>query len=408
MGTTKSTVSTALQAAQARLLRLQAESAARRQQQTTQSDPLPVEPSASAPAPLQALPPHLGWESDRVTHWLRAREVSSEPAQAERQQQVLAQPEPQVVTTDIPPAAPPTLASHIRLYPSLALAWLRQNQESLGRIWLLGRLFDHHGRGWLPLKQFKQKLTDKKSAYRICGGRRWRQLLRQGEGIFWVRNNGRLWLRAPSKVALACHVEKLTGQPIALPTEILWQKLQLVRAHFYASFHSSRGAKGTAGPIARETLTELTGLSAQSQRAYEQLVGIKREENIVIGPPVNEERVEELGWEHGRAMFIWQDHEGKWGPAGQAYIAWQLPNSYNGPHQGTNRGRQKHINRTLTDLFMQGITGNGEMLVNTLPEGSRYHYQAKTAVRHQQQAPEQQHYWCSRRQQRRRTVWHAL
>ena len=69
--------------------------------------------------------------------------------------------------------------------------------------------------------------------------------------------------------------------------------------------------------------------------------------------------MQEKAWQQGHATFTLTDFNGKQGQAGKSYLAWQLPNSYSGPHAQLAKGQQKRINQELTDLFMQGMTGNG-------------------------------------------------
>ena len=44
-------------------------------------------------------------------------------------------------------------------------------------------------------------------------------------------------------------------------------------------------------------------------------------------------------------------------------MAWQLPNSYTVSLTHRPKGRQKRINRMLSDLFMQGMTGNTQRTI---------------------------------------------
>jgi hypothetical protein len=47
-------------------------------------------------------------------------------------------------------------------------------------------------------------LTKKKSPHRVCGWRRLRQILAEGEDVFWARDRvGRLWIKGPARVAQA-------------------------------------------------------------------------------------------------------------------------------------------------------------------------------------------------------------
>ena len=86
---------------------------------------------------------------------------------------------------------------------------------------------------------------------------------------------------------------------------------------------------------------------------------MKKQRNFAVGQQANEQNLEEKAWQQGHATFQLKDFQGKQGRKGKTYLAWQLPNSYSGPHARLAKGQQKRINQELTDLFMQGMTGNG-------------------------------------------------
>ena len=170
----------------------------------------------------------------------------------------------------------------VTVYPSLLLAMLKQNQEAAGRVYLLLRYLDKAGRGWLPVAEIREQLTRKGSPLKVIGWRRLRQLLHQGEGVFWERDReGRLWLRSALKIALELDCNRLKGKRVDLPIKTLLGGIGEVRAHFYASFHSGRTA---ANPISRQTLESITGLSPRTQRDYDRIANVQRQRNLAVGP----------------------------------------------------------------------------------------------------------------------------
>jgi hypothetical protein len=250
-----------------------------------------------------------------------------------------------------------------KLYPDIALGMLRNEQVAAGRIWLLLRHLDTRGSGWIEIKTAREQLTGNVTSSRVCGRRQFRKLLASGEGIFWNRSDQRIWLRSPVKVAAALGVYRLTGHPIALPINVLYQGIGTVRAHFYASFHSGRARRpegSAARPIARRTLRQLCHVSRRTQRAYEERAGVKRQSNYALGPHFTAAETQSRAWRNGQAIFKFKDRQGTFGQGGRVYLAWQLPNNYAGPHIQQPRGRQKRINRELADLFTKGMTGNGK------------------------------------------------
>jgi hypothetical protein len=295
---------------------------------------------------------------------------------------------------------------------------LRQEQTAAGRIWLLLRHIDEKGAGWLDDDQVRALLTDKGSKLKVCGWRQLRNLFRKGEGLFWQRSNGRIWLRSVAKVAAALHIRQIKGIPVAIPVEILTRGMGAVRAHFYASFHSSRAVKSRSGaqtsmPIARKTIREICRISRRTQRKYETTASIRTRHNYAIGPQTTADSKEESAWQHGQALFQFIDHKGTRGTPGASYLAWQLPNSYFGPHARQPRGRQKRINRELADLFTQGMTGNGECLVpnEDLNHSQRFYGNGRGAAKAYNRRAPHDLYWCAPQSKRIRQnvgYWHCL
>ncbi|MFQ5434191.1 MAG: hypothetical protein ACE5FD_04875, partial [Anaerolineae bacterium] len=168
-------------------------------------------------------------------------------------------------------------------------------------------------------------------------------------------------------------------------------------AHFYATFHSSR----KSAPIARQTLTRLTGVSDRSQQTYERKAKVVCRRNFAVGATIQSELKEEQAWQHGRAAFALLDVDGRQGKAGRSYLAWQLPNSYEGPHAPKSRGAQKRINRALADLLTQGTAGNGQPPTDaSFAQPRRFFGNGRTAV----QANQPEVYWHSHLPQ----FWHVL
>ncbi len=254
-------------------------------------------------------------------------------------------------------------------HPTMLLAMLKKNLEAPGRVYFLLRSIDTQGRGWLEVEHTRRLLTSKDSSWRICGWRRLRQLLNQGEGIFWQRDHkGRLWLKGMHKIACTLDCGRLSGFPILLPIATLLGGIQAVRGAFYAAFHSGRASN----PISRQTLQELSGVPERSQRAYDHVAKVERQENLAIGERYSQEQGQERAWKQGRAVFRFIDVRGLQGRPRAEYLAWHLPNSYTGPYERRSRANRKRVNRKLADLVKKGIPGTGEEMVERLfwPNGA--------------------------------------
>jgi hypothetical protein len=266
-------------------------------------------------------------------------------------------------------------SSLIKVFPDIALGMLRAKAAAAGRVWLLLRHFDAAGRGRIAAGDAIRLLTGDGSPARICGRRQLDNLLRAGDGLFWERDTARdgewLRLRSAARVAAGLGVTRLGGSPVAVPLSALTGTIGQARAHLYASFHSGRtrtdllsGEKRPRGPISRTALCKLSGAATNSQRNYERRARVGRRAAIALGPLAGAADEHETAWERGRAMFRLRDVRGRYGRPGAVYLAWQLPNEYTGPHDTLPRGRQKRLNRTLADLFHDGMTGNGKGITN--------------------------------------------
>jgi len=247
----------------------------------------------------------------------------------------------------------------VKIHPDLALGMLQKGMASSGRVWLLLRHLDADGRGWFALDQVQDHLTGRESPFHICGRRQLRNLLRQGSGVFWSREKvaggpDRLWLKSTAKAAQVLGVKRLSGRPVGLPLQVLLSGVGQIRAHFYATFHSGRKK---SNPISRSRLEEITQVPARTQRSYDRAAKVARRDNIAIGERFRTSALQDRAWRHGRATFQFVDHHGRLGPEGNQYVAWRLPNSYEGPHDPVPKGRQKKINQEI-DLVNRRAQGN--------------------------------------------------
>jgi hypothetical protein len=235
---------------------------------------------------------------------------------------------------------------------------LEQELAAAGRIYLLMRFIDSQGSGWLTVEHVRFAFTNKESPLKVMGWRRLRQILNEGEETFWERDeSSRIWIAGAAKIADRLDVERLLGRPVQLPLRVLVGGIQSVRAHFYASYHSGRNKDN---PVSRYVLREITSVPERTQRIYDGVTGTAKEHNICVGEPYSREKFEELAYQRGRAVFTLRDAKGIYGPRGANYLAWHLPNNYEGPHKTTYRGRQKKINHQLNALVMQGMQANGQ------------------------------------------------
>jgi hypothetical protein len=411
-----------VQAAQKKLYRLRQEQEAKRPASVpplseTATQALSSKNSATSFV-LPNSPSHLGWESAPLTAVIRTAQARKGSCAALQQNSDLSWLDDlasrREATVEV---CSPTLPDSIKLHPDLALAMLRQEKCAAGRIWLLLRVIDHTGRGWVDIAQARALLTDKNSHLHVCGWRQLRNLLTQGETLFWQRRSDRLWLRSLVKVAASLDVWRLSSCPVVLPVNLLTQGIGQVRAHFYASFHSGRAVKDKSGasksmPISRATLKKLCRISYRSQRKYERIAKVRHQRNYAVGAKAQIANTHEAAWRHGQALFQLRDQKGKQGVQETTYLAWQLPNNYFGPHDQQSRGQQKQINQKLAVLSMQGMTGNGQQRVERDPQRhvKRFFGSGRLAAKAYNQPANQDIYWCPAQSASPALsrIWHCL
>lgn len=362
------------------------------------------------------LPAHLGWGSTAVTAAIRTTAKKQKQSPTDKPLRA-GQPSFCAIRLRSHPDGQP-LAVHdratnhtgrqlrlpldgdtVRHYPTLGIAALQAEAATTYRLWLLCRYLDIDGRSWLPVSEIRQQFTGKDARFRLCSWRQLRQVLGQGQGQFWQWDKARqrLWLLGAVRTAAHLNLARLIGKPVALPIKTITQNIGEFKAHLYAAWHS--GGK-VNNPISREVQQDLTGIPERGQRHYCRIAKISRQTNIAIGNKKNPEEVETQAWQRGQALFNFTDHQGRQGRKGASYIAWQLPNSYTGPHQQAPKGRMRKINRKLKDLVNQETQGNGGGTI-----GKRYFANGKAAVRELSRQQKGETYWPMLSLSHHRHIW---
>ncbi|MEM7334666.1 MAG: hypothetical protein AAF490_21500 [Chloroflexota bacterium] len=317
------------------------------------ADPKPSQIQRDNPlTAVSQLPSHLGWGTNRLTKQLRSNLTpitftESTPTA------------PKIIPA---PLSPQTIPTKVKHYPTLGIQAIQLKQVPHYQVWLSCRLLDESGKGWLDMRALRHRLTEASSPYRLFGWRRLRQVLHQGNGRFWVWNThqGRLWFYGATKVGQNLQCSKLAGAPVYLPLAALTQGIGYFKAHLYTAWHSGRQS---SNPISRQTLRELTAVPERTQRCYEKQTKVKITPNLAIGAAYTPENIEQQSWQRGGAVFKFLDKNGRFGKKDATYLAWQLPNSYVGPHEQAAHGQQRQINHNLTDLVHKGAQGNGEIKI---------------------------------------------
>ncbi len=368
---------------------------------------VPWEVERDTAVSITQLPTHLGWGSTAVAQSLRQTEQQKAKQRCQdtavaRLQQQLQKIHPFIEQSTMKTKQQLAYVTH---YPSLGIAALQKGDVPAYRVWLLCRYLDDAGRGALDVGSFKAHLTETTSPLRLFSWKRLRQILSAGNGRFWHYQQGaeQLWLVGVARVAQALDVSKLTGKRVQLPIKEVTAGIGPFKAQLYAAWHSGRNADK---PISRKVQRQLTSIPERTQRVYGRIAKIKTVKNIAIGRRVSPTALEEEAWQRGNAVFEYIDYAGNFGEGNGRYLAWQLPNQYQGPHQQAPIGRQRKINKVLQqqpplkDLVQIGAQGNREKVFDRL-----YHANGATAVKAFDHTPET--YWPTKKK-RATQFWAVL
>ena len=307
------------------------------------------EKRGTAPTPMAGeisaeLPAHLGWYANTLK---TPPEPKSTPS---------AWPILPPITAPMVPAPPPSKRADlprdgvVKVYPEIAIAILGSELTRAGNLfarYLTFRFADTEGGGNVQLVWPANKAQRKKL----------QRDLKAGEGIFWTQDktNDRLFLRSWGKVGQSLGVSRLKLHPVYLPIKAVTGKLQYFKAKLFAAWWTAN-----KWHMSQQKIAEIYNISPSTQLRYCRIAGIQSKPQYALGETYTQETAHETAYERGNKTFIFTDYKGKQGKAGQKYLAWRLPNEIH--HTGLNlapRGMQRKHNRQLTDLFNEGLTGNG-------------------------------------------------
>lgn len=303
------------------------------------------------------------------------------------------------------PVAP--LPPTINIFGHLLDRLQQSGQVGEGRVWLLLRFLDRqNGEGRVSVKLARHMLTSKRGSYRCLSWKRLRQILNQGEGVFWHRDEAGAYIYYHSevRVAQAVRLTLVRGWAVKIPVRDLCQPIKQVRALFYDAFHSARG-DGFQEPITRRILQERGNGDARTQREYESLRGVERQAqyaslgkyNVLAWRQAQAEDGDGSGERIGGPAFIFVDYKGILGENPQRlkrpthqqhwhniYIMRQIGNAYRGTLPTVKRGR-KWTNQKLKHLCNSMQTTGSFAAEDELAEARRMYYETQdTAVQAQQ------------------------
>jgi hypothetical protein len=212
-----------------------------------------------------------------------------------------------------PADIPPETDSTIAIFGKLLAQMIQKGYINEGRVWLLMRFLDKEkGEGRVSVEDLRRALTQRDSPYYCFGWKRLRQILANGDSIFWRRDKKQgtyIHYFGEARVTLHCGLKNLRGWAVSIPVQELSQPIKKIRSLFYDALHSARG-DGYQKPITRRSLSKQGYGDKRTQRDYEKVRGIGREEQFVKLGTYNR-----LAWRQAQAEDREAAHERIGGPA---------------------------------------------------------------------------------------------
>lgn len=269
----------------------------------------------------------------------------------------------------------PSLATSVAIFGHTAELIQQAQHEAPARVWLVARAADAHGSGRVSVAMLKRLLVSGEG-WGLMTWRRLRQILAEGEGIYWQRGHGRAsdWLYYRSEARLLHHygAECVHGYAVAIPTSQLnTRSIRPLRTLLYDAAHSGRTSlSGYTAPIARETIEATTGTSAQTQRQYEAERGIEVKSTFaILGRYSRHALAAEQAFAgerpFGGPAFAFVDFHNRLRlpcspantsrPSQRVYLARQLANTYSGTLQSASRSK-RHTNYRLRRLRHDAVS----------------------------------------------------
>lgn len=233
--------------------------------------------------------------------------------------------------------------AQIRIYPSLALKMLDSACRLKGkpaisafRLYLICKHLDSAGAGAVLYEALQ-------AATRHIISKDWLdRLLVRGAGVFW--NTGKradgsmvVWLTGTARLAAYTGLERFSGKPVQIPSNLLYGSLANLKAGLYSTFDASRDPQ----PITRKTKASITNVSARTQQRYEKKTATAITRNFAILDRFTQHRLAMHRIGDGTAAFLLVDVNGRLGSPDEEYIAKQLPNTYT-PNQATHTAIETH------------------------------------------------------------------
>lgn len=196
------------------------------------------------------------------------------------------------------------MALFVKTYSELAGMALKLGRSREYGLWLLLRFLDASGKARVDLAELR-KLIAEHRLFR-WGGKpmseaRLQDWVRRGDGIFWQIAGDQVFYRSLRRVCIALDVRP-AREPVAIPLRE-FATLARFRAHLYGSW------LGENRTMSRATISDLLGITRETQNQYDALVRTEKQENAAFAKCKSGKEAERLlkwlnrGKANGRAWL---------------------------------------------------------------------------------------------------------
>lgn len=241
-----------------------------------------------------------------------------------------------------------------RTDPELGRLAVALNMLPSFRLWVIARDLTRHadGSGVVLLSALVAALP----SYLGSGytPRQLRRLITSGEGVFWVADEGRLFVRSAKKVSASLVRQAYDAErPDLVESNLpgvrevyvsLYGGLGQVKANLYAAWLTHRDYP----TIARETLARLFSCSVQTLHNWEdRLPDLERRRNYAQCPNISPYR--EQAPDHAYTAVCTSNGQV------ETMLTWQMPNTYipHGLHLHRSNSGASKVRRAMNHLFDQ-------------------------------------------------------
>ena len=256
------------------------------------------------------------------------------------------------------PETLPDVSDAIRVEPELGRAAIALKLAGLFRLYVVAREMTRRGDG--SGRANKQTLREELRGYGVLYTREhFSRLLRAGESLFWNRSRKDLYLYKPARVAAAMAARDPAVFASNKPgVRDMYISPRGSHEAWEASLYAGWLAYRNNPTIARETLAQLFGRSADTLRQWEaqHLTGqvtVRRNYTQCPHPNVEDARYFNYIPAHSQAYRGTVRFQGQWRVVTRLY--WQTCNSYQvkGMRQHPRRGQAGKVRKAINDVLNQ-------------------------------------------------------